>query len=122
MVKVKCYAPQRAALHDRDAPQPPAFLPTPSHLCNKQAKTLDDIEGCCDMADAMQALAAEFAEEFAALEEELARSTDDDNLAGDDCTTALPFQALFVTPQQNIWQTILTPDIWQATLLSFATQ
>ena len=113
--------PQRAALHDRDAPQPPAFLPTPSNLFNgKQAKTLNDIEGCCYMA--LQAFAAEFAEEFAALQEELTRSTDDDNLAGDDCTTALPFQALFVTPQQNIWQTILTPDIWQATLLSFATQ
>ena len=34
--------PQRAALHDRDAPQPPAFLPTPSNLFNgKQAVTCD---------------------------------------------------------------------------------
>ena len=58
------------------------------------------------MAAAMQALAAEFAEEFSALEEELARSTDDDNLAGDALSPqgwqAQHPQVLFATPTAKL--------------------
>jgi hypothetical protein len=115
--------PQCAALHDRDAPQPPAFLPTPSNLLTgKQAETCDSLKACALMLLNLQrdALAHQIQQyestlaEITRLQDELAHPVYEatvqqsqwDNFGQDapspqDCPALRP-QALFAIPQVKI--------------------